>query len=63
MFAVDVLVRVPLSGEEGVLLADDLSVEECGQLKWDVIKLNTDLHSGITHLLWYLPWGIPPSVP
>ena len=32
MFAVDVLVRVPLSGEEGMLLADDLSIEECGQL-------------------------------
>ena len=30
VFAVDVLVRVPLSGEEGMLLADDLSIEECG---------------------------------
>ena len=30
MLAVDVLVRVPLSGEEGMLLADDLSIEECG---------------------------------
>ena len=33
MLAVDVLVRVPLSGEEGMLLADDLSIEECGQLE------------------------------
>ena len=33
VFPVDVLVRVPLSSEEGVLLADDLSIEECGQLK------------------------------
>ena len=38
MFAVDVLVRVPLSGEEGMLLADDLPIEECGQLQREIFN-------------------------
>ena len=60
MLAVDVLVRVPLSGEEGMLLADDLSIEECGQLER---QIGMQFSRGETPLLKNSPWDTPPSDP
>ena len=63
MLAVDVLVRVPLSGEEGMLLADDLSIEECGQLEKQIcMHFNISWRDSLI-LLKNSPWDTLPSDP